>query len=93
MRRRLTRPLPTSAYFGLAKVLSSMTPEAVIEEVKTSGLRGRGGAGFPREPSGKKDGVTLPFPNMSSATATKETRVPSWIVLSWSPIPMPFWKE
>jgi NADH:ubiquinone oxidoreductase subunit F (NADH-binding)/(2Fe-2S) ferredoxin len=35
------------AYFGLAKVLSSMTPEAVIEEVKISGLRGRGGAGFP----------------------------------------------
>jgi len=24
-----------------------MTPEAIIEEVKTSGLRGRGGAGFP----------------------------------------------
>ena len=35
------------AYFGLAKVLTSMTPEEVIEEVKTSGLRGRGGAGFP----------------------------------------------
>jgi NADH:ubiquinone oxidoreductase subunit F (NADH-binding)/(2Fe-2S) ferredoxin len=35
------------AYFGLAKVLASMTPEAVIEEVKISGLRGRGGAGFP----------------------------------------------
>jgi NADH:ubiquinone oxidoreductase subunit F (NADH-binding)/(2Fe-2S) ferredoxin len=35
------------AYFGLAKVLSSMTPEDVIEEVKISGLRGRGGAGFP----------------------------------------------
>ena len=35
------------AYFGLAKVLTSMTPEMVIEEVKTSGLRGRGGAGFP----------------------------------------------
>ncbi len=35
------------AYFGLAKVLSSMTPEQVIAEVKTSGLRGRGGAGFP----------------------------------------------
>ena len=35
------------AYFGLAKVLTSMTPESVIEEVKTSGLRGRGGAGFP----------------------------------------------
>jgi len=35
------------AYFGLAKALTSMTPESVIEEVKASGLRGRGGAGFP----------------------------------------------
>jgi len=34
-------------YQALAKVLSSMTPEEVIEEVKKSGLRGRGGAGFP----------------------------------------------
>jgi NADH:ubiquinone oxidoreductase subunit F (NADH-binding)/(2Fe-2S) ferredoxin/Pyruvate/2-oxoacid:ferredoxin oxidoreductase delta subunit len=34
-------------YKGLAKALSSMTPEAVIEEVKASGLRGRGGGGFP----------------------------------------------
>ena len=35
------------AYWGLAKVLTSMVPEAVIKEVKASGLRGRGGAGFP----------------------------------------------
>ncbi len=35
------------AYFGLAKALSSMTSESVISEVKASGLRGRGGAGFP----------------------------------------------
>ncbi len=34
-------------YTALAKVLSSMTPEEVIEEVKKSGLRGRGGGGFP----------------------------------------------
>ncbi|NWF94374.1 MAG: NADH-quinone oxidoreductase subunit NuoF [Syntrophaceae bacterium] len=34
-------------YAGLSKVLSSMTPEEVIQEVKLSGLRGRGGAGFP----------------------------------------------
>jgi NADH-quinone oxidoreductase subunit F len=33
-------------YEGLRKALT-MTPEAVIEEVKLSGLRGRGGAGFP----------------------------------------------
>ncbi len=35
------------AYEGLAKVLSGMTPHQVIEEIKTSRLRGRGGAGFP----------------------------------------------
>ncbi|MFC2059900.1 NADH-quinone oxidoreductase subunit F [Chloroflexota bacterium] len=29
------------------KVLSDMTPEQVIEEIKASGMRGRGGAGFP----------------------------------------------
>lgn len=34
-------------YKALAKVLTEMTPEQVIEEVKKSGLRGRGGGGFP----------------------------------------------
>jgi NADH-quinone oxidoreductase subunit F/NAD(P)H dehydrogenase (quinone)/NADP-reducing hydrogenase subunit HndC len=34
-------------YFGAAKALQEMTPEQIIEEVKISGLRGRGGAGFP----------------------------------------------
>jgi NADH-quinone oxidoreductase subunit F len=34
-------------YFALTKVLNEMTPDQVIEEVKSSGLRGRGGAGFP----------------------------------------------
>ncbi len=34
-------------YQALAKVLTEMTPEQVIAEVKVSGLRGRGGAGFP----------------------------------------------
>ncbi len=34
-------------YQALEKALKTMTPEAVVEEVKISGLRGRGGAGFP----------------------------------------------
>jgi len=38
--------IANSGYGGLAKALG-MTPEEVIEEVKKSGLRGRGGAGFP----------------------------------------------
>ena len=38
-------------YKALEKVLMEMTPEEVIEEITKSGLRGRGGAGFP---TGKK---------------------------------------
>ncbi len=38
-------------YKALEKVLTSMTKEQVIEEISNSGLRGRGGAGFP---TGKK---------------------------------------
>ncbi len=34
-------------YFALAKVLSEMQPEDVIKVIKDSGLRGRGGGGFP----------------------------------------------
>lgn len=34
-------------YQGLAKVLTSLSQDDVIEEMKKSGLRGRGGAGFP----------------------------------------------
>lgn len=34
-------------YLALAKALTEMTPEQVIDEVEKSGLQGRGGAGFP----------------------------------------------
>jgi NADH-quinone oxidoreductase subunit F len=35
------------AYEGMAKALTTMSPGEVIEEIKASGLRGRGGGGFP----------------------------------------------
>ncbi len=38
-------------YFALAKVLKEMTPDDVVDTILASGLRGRGGAGFP---TGKK---------------------------------------
>ncbi len=38
--------LARGGYQSLRKVLFTMTPEQVIEEIKKSGLRGRGGAGF-----------------------------------------------
>lgn len=34
-------------YASVEKALKTMTPEVIVEEVKKSGLRGRGGAGFP----------------------------------------------
>jgi NADH-quinone oxidoreductase subunit F len=34
-------------YEGLRKALRTLTPDEVVSEVKTSGIRGRGGAGFP----------------------------------------------
>lgn len=37
----------TGGYKAAEKALKTMTPDEVMEEVKTSGLRGRGGAGFP----------------------------------------------
>ena len=39
--------LQKEGYAGLKKALTTMTREEVIAEVKKSGLRGRGGAGFP----------------------------------------------
>jgi NADH-quinone oxidoreductase subunit F len=45
-------------YLGAAKALLEMTPAEIIEEMKKSGLRGRGGAGFPT-------GVKWEFANRS----------------------------
>lgn len=39
--------IANDGYKAIAKVLTGMSPEEVIEEVKQSGLRGRGGGGFP----------------------------------------------
>ena len=39
--------LGQEGYCGMAKAICDMTPEEVITEMKKSGLRGRGGAGFP----------------------------------------------
>ena len=43
----ITTYLARDGYEALKKALGEMTQEQVIEEIKASGLRGRGGAGFP----------------------------------------------
>lgn len=44
--KRLGQFIARNGFSGLEKTLKSMSPEDVIKEVKDSGLRGRGGAGF-----------------------------------------------
>jgi len=44
---RIDEYLAVAGYASLGKALTEMTPEAVLEEVVKSGLRGRGGGGFP----------------------------------------------
>jgi len=39
--------IAADGYEALGRVLTAMTPAQVVEEIKASGLRGRGGAGFP----------------------------------------------
>ena len=61
--------LAQGAYQAAAKALTSMTPDAVIKEMEISGLRGRGGAGFP---TGRKW--------RSAITALKKEPGPAYVV-------------
>ncbi len=45
--RKIDTYIQNEGYQALEKALKEMAPEQIIEDVKKSGLRGRGGAGFP----------------------------------------------
>ncbi len=57
--KRIEDAIGCGAYQAAAQVVHGMTPEAVIEAVTASGLRGRGGAGFP---TGRKWGFCRQSP-------------------------------
>ena len=84
--------LACGGYQALRQVLFNMTPEQVIEEVKRSGLRGRGGAGFPPGSSGNSATMPSAHQNMLSVTPMKVTLVPLWTALSWRQTHTPFSK-
>jgi len=44
---KIEESIGRGGYRAWAKALTSMSPEEIVQEIKASGLRGRGGAGFP----------------------------------------------
>jgi len=69
-------------YAALTKVLGGMSPQEVLAEMKASGLRGRGGAGFPQASSGSSRAARPPSPSTWSATPTRATPARSWTAAS-----------
>ena len=63
----------TGGYKSLEKALA-MEPDAIIQEVKNSALRGRGGAGFPTGMKWSFVPKAPKSPSMSSATQTSQSR-------------------
>ena len=78
-------------YRALGKVLTEMTPEQVIDTIKKSGLRGRGGAGF--LPSGSLLRRQREIRNMYAVMPTRETPVHLWTEASSKETLILFWKQ
>jgi NADH-quinone oxidoreductase subunit F len=70
-------------YQALRKALT-MTPEQIIDVVKASGLRGRGGAGFPTGMKWQFVDRSRRSRNTSAAMPTRASRGPSRTTCSWS---------
>jgi len=69
-------------YLGLWKALTDYKPDEIIEEIKSSGLRGRGGAGFPTGKSGSLRGKRKASQSTLYVTLTKGTPELTWIAAS-----------
>ena len=81
-------------YKALAKALTQMTPEKVVEEVLNAGLRGRGGAGFPyRKKVADLRGPARGREIHHLQRGRRGPRSVSWTARSSNRTPTPFWKE
>ena len=76
-------------YQALGKCLTEMTREEVIDVILKSGLRGRGGAGFPTGLKWKFAYNSQSEKKYVCCNADEGDPVLSWTVLFWKAIPMP----
>ena len=68
----------SGGYASLKRALTEMTPEAVLEAVEKSGLRGRGGGGFPTGRKWRFCWEAGRGGSLSSATAPRAIPGPFW---------------
>ena len=83
----------TGGYEALGIVLTEKTPEDVIQILLDSGLRGRGGAGFPTGLKWKFAAANERTRNTSAVMQMKEIREHSWIVRFWRAILTQCWRQ
>jgi (2Fe-2S) ferredoxin len=87
---RLDEYVARDGYASLEKALFEFTPEQVIDEVKRSGLRGRGGGGFPTglkwEFCHRSPGDLITLPNRSNVSISSGTPSPLQILVRISSI-------
>ena len=89
---KLTDYIAAGGYHSLANALTEMTPREVIEEVKKSGLRGRGGAGYPTGLKWELVAKQICPPSTLSATPMKAIPARSWIAACSKAIRTACWK-
>lgn len=79
-------------YAALARALAEMTPEEVIDEIKKSGLRGRGGGGFPTGRKWELVHQAHGDERYVICNADEGTPGPSWTAASWRGTRTASWK-
>lgn len=80
-------------YQALIKCLTELKPQEVIDIIKASGLRGRGGGGFPTGLNGSSRRQAPVPSNMCAATPTKATPARSWTARCSKATPIPCSKQ
>ena len=89
---KLTDYIAAGGYQSLAKALNERTPQQTIEEVTKSGLRGRGGAGYPTGLKWELVAKQAAPSNTWSAMPMKAIRARSWIAACSKAIRTACWR-